>query len=86
MSIKDLKSHELINELQSRGYHTELLFNLWDVEERLDRVNDEREEDYKINLTEEEKSNVLHQSINSSYYIQRINESISEHIEDYSSF
>ena len=63
-AIKELSDDSLINELKSRGYQTELLFNLTDVDRQIGIMNgdiDEDDDDAKspVILEDYEKENIL---------------------------
>lgn len=75
---------ELINELESRGYVTELLFNREDVQMHLDSVNEDRENDDlpPVEMDDDEKDYIL-ESIEFDWYIQQINESIFDKVHGY---
>ena len=75
---------ELINELESRGYVTNLLFSRDDVQMQLDSLNEDREEEGKepIELDDDDKDYIL-ESIGFDWYIERMNETIFEKVSDY---
>jgi cell division protein FtsB len=75
---------ELINELESRGYVTNLLFSREDVQMQLDSLNEDREEEGKepIELDDDDKDYIL-ETINLDWYIERMNETIFEKVSDY---
>ena len=74
------KNWDLINELQNRGYKTELLYSREDVEMQLSDIIEDR--DLQISLTDEEKDEIL-ESICFEYYMESINEKIYEKLSDY---
>lgn len=85
IELKDIDSWDLVRELRSRGFTTDLLFCLEDVDAQIKDVNeglDEGEE--KLELDEYEKQNIL-DDINFEYYIQRINEEIFDKVYDHKS-
>ena len=77
--MKDIKTSDLISELQNRGYYTDLLFCLEDVRINLERINEDRLKD--IELTDSDSYYIL-EEINSYWHIERINEKICDIIED----
>ena len=77
--MKDIKTSDLISELQNRGYYTDLLFCLEDVRMNLERINEDRLKD--IELTDSDSYYIL-EKINSDWHIERINEKICDIIED----
>ena len=81
-AIKELSDDNLINELKSRGYKTELLFNLEDINLQLSIINDYG--DSPIVLDEFEKEQILDEVFdNVDYYIERINSDIQDKIDEY---
>lgn len=89
-AIKELSDDNLINELRSRGYQTDLLFNLSDVDRQIEIMNediDDDDEDAKspIVLCDYEKENILDAVFeNVDYYIERINSDIQDKINEQS--
>ena len=89
-AIKELSDDSLINELKSRGYQTELLFNLTDVDRQIGIMNgdiDEDDDDAKspVILEDYEKENILDAVFeNVDYYIRRINSDIQDKINEQS--
>jgi hypothetical protein len=77
--MKNLKTSDLIFELQIRGYYTDLLFCLEDVKMNLEWINESRLKD--IELTDDDSYYIL-EKINSDWHIERINEKIRDIIED----
>lgn len=73
---------DLIKELKSRGYVTELLWCREDVQRQLDNLNDDREEGEKIEMDDMDMDNIL-DSLSYDYHIERINEEIFDKIWDY---
>lgn len=75
---------ELINELESRGYVTNLLFSRDDVQMHLDSINEDRENDDlpPVEMDNDEKDHIL-ESIEFDWHIQQINESIFDKVHDY---
>ena len=87
-AIKELSDDSLINELKSRGYQTELLFNLTDVDRQIEIMNgdiDEDDDDAKspVILEDYEKENILDAVFeNVDYYIRGINSDIQDKINE----
>ena len=77
--MKDIKTSDLISELQNRGYYTDLLFCLEDVRMNLERINEDREE--KIELIDRDSDYILGK-INSDWHIEQINNQICDIIVD----
>lgn len=75
---------ELINELESRGYITGLLFCREDVQIQLDSLNEDREEDGKelIELDDDDKDYIL-ETLHLDWHVERMNESIFEKVSEY---
>lgn len=75
---------ELINELQSRGYVTDLLFSREDVQMRLDSLNEDREDEDlpPVEMDDEEKDHIL-ENVGTEWFIERINESLFDLVSDY---
>jgi hypothetical protein len=69
-----METNQLIDELKSRGYYTDLLFCREDVLNQLQEVNDGNVN--KIVLTEEDMDEILDSHINVGWLCERINESI----------
>jgi hypothetical protein len=69
-----METNQLIDELKSRGYYTDLLFCREDVLNQLQEVNDGNTD--KIVLTEEDMDEILDSHINVGWLCERINESI----------
>ncbi len=81
VDLSNLEDGDLINELEKRGYKTQLLFDLSDVDIQLKKINDEREDE--IVLTELDKRNVLDLVFqNIEKETDSINDSIEETIID----
>lgn len=77
--LKGFQSFDLINELQNRGYNTDLLFSIYDVESTLDAVNDERADDGQIIIDANEFKGILKRAIGSN--LDNITSIINEKIE-----
>jgi hypothetical protein len=74
MEMTKVTDDELIQELESRGYVTDLLWCRQDVILNLRRINQDREEKF-ADLDQDEQDEIL-EKINLEYYTRRINEDI----------
>ena len=74
MEMTKVTDDELIQELESRGYVTDLLWCRQDVILNLRRINQDREEKF-ADLDQDEQDEIL-DKINLEYYTRRINEDI----------
>lgn len=74
MEMMKVTDDELIQELESRGYVTDLLWCRQDVILNLKRINQDREDKF-IDLDQDEQDEIL-EKINLEYYTRRINEDI----------
>lgn len=82
-NLKDIDTYELIKELRGRGYTTDLLFCLEDVDRQIESVNDGLEDGVdKLDMDEYEKQDIL-DNLYFEYYIQRINEEIFDKVFDF---
>ena len=82
VDLSNIESVDLMNELKSRGYYTDLIFSPSDVDMQLESINDDRDEDDQIVLTDDEKADILDLCFNTDWYCQRMNEDLSDHIVD----
>ena len=73
LDLSKLTNSDLIDELQSRGYYTNLLYCVDDVNMQLEYMNEDRADDEQITLTEEQKLEVLDISFNADWYCERMN-------------
>jgi hypothetical protein len=83
IDLSKVESSDLIHELYERGYFTDLLFCVEDVNIQLDDINEGRDEDNKIVLSEEQKKEVLDESFNVGWYNERMNDDIINTILNY---
>lgn len=84
MDLSNIETSDLINELKERGYFTELIFGVSDVDFILKGINSERE-DYEgdvIELDDYDKRTILEECFNSDWYSERMNEDIEQKILD----
>lgn len=82
LDLSNIESFDLIKELQSRGFNTELLWCRDDVQRHLDNINEDREEGNKVTLDEMEMDDIL-DSVSYDYHVDRINEEIYDKVWDY---
>ncbi len=81
-NLSKLNTWELIEELKTRGYNTELVFSIYDVEARLEIINMDREEHEHIVLDKDDKFEILRESFNPENLWRRILEEIDDKILD----
>jgi hypothetical protein len=79
-----VSDHQLIEELQSRGYMTDLLFNRNDVQNQIDNINEIRKDKglESIEIDDDEKEDIL-ERVGVEWFIERINESLFDEVSDY---
>ena len=84
LDLSNIEAIDLIKELKNRGYYTDLIIGIGDLDYQLDLINSDREdiEADKINLTKEEKIEILENCFNTDYYSERLYEDIEEYILD----
>jgi hypothetical protein len=84
LDLSKIESIDLIKELKNRGYYTDLIMGIGDIDFQLDSINSDREdiEADKINITKEEKIEILENCFNTDYYSERLCEDLMEHILD----
>jgi hypothetical protein len=75
VDLSNLDTRDLIEELQNRGYNTELLFCREDVETQLDSIR-EGYPGLELTMTDEDKDNILDGDIPTNWVCERINESL----------
>ena len=83
LDLSKLTNRELLDELQSRGYYTDLLYCVDDVDMQLDYMNEERDEDKQLTLTHEQKLEVLDNSFYLDWYCEKMNTDIQNQILNY---
>lgn len=82
IDLSAVSNFDLYKELLSRGFKTDLIMGLQDVEWVLDDINDNREED-KIQLEESDMRDVLDYVFsNTDGTMRALNQSIEEYILD----
>ena len=81
IDLSEANSWDLMKELESRGYFTDLIFGTQDVDFNLEHmVNSDREEDEKLVLTDEEKMEILDSCFSVDWYSEQMNNDIYEEI------
>ena len=84
LDLSNIGTHDLMDELNRRGWKTELLFGLSDIDLQLESINDDRDEDNQIKLTDDNKGEILDQVFDRvDYFIEQINNEIENKILDY---
>lgn len=86
VDLSNLDSWDLIKELNKRGYYTNLIFGISDIDSQLESINGNRDEEDGniIVLSDDDKIEILQSTaINTDWFCERINESLEEHILDY---
>jgi hypothetical protein len=84
LDLSNLDSWDLMKELKSRGYYTQLIYSPSDVDMLLDTINDNRDEENGdiIVLSKEDKETILQDCFNTDWYCERMNDDVVEHILD----
>ena len=84
LDLSNIETNDLMDELNRRGWKTELLFGLSDIDMRLESINEDRDEDKQITLSDDNKGEILDQVFdNVGYYIEQINNDIEDKILNY---
>ncbi len=84
LDLSNVETNDLMDELNRRGWKTELLFGLSDIDMRLESINEDRDEDKQITLSDDNKGEILDQVFDSvGYYIEQINNDIEDKILNY---
>jgi len=84
LDLSNIETRDLIDELNSRGWKTELIFGLSDVDMQLESINGDRDEDNQITLSNDDKGEILDQVFyNVDYHVERINSDIEDKILNY---
>ena len=78
LDLSNIESKDLIHELYERGYYTDLLYSIQDVDMQLENINEDRDEDNQIVLSEEQKKEVLDESFNLDWYCEHMNNDLEE--------
>lgn len=81
MDFDNVTDGELINELEARGYITDLLFSLEDVKMQLDSINEDREEEglEPFTMTEDQMDEAL-VSVSTDWFVEVFNERLSDEV------
>jgi hypothetical protein len=84
LDLSNIETNDLMDELNRRGWKTELLFGLSDVDLQLESINEGRDEDSQITLSDDNKGEILDEVFdNVGYYIEQININIEDKILNY---
>ncbi len=84
LDLSNIETNDLMDELNRRGWKTELLFGLADIDLQLDNINEDRDEDNQIKLTDDNKGEILDEVFaNMDYFIEQINNDIEDRILNY---
>jgi hypothetical protein len=84
LDLSNIETNDLMDELNRRGWKTELLFGLSDVDLQLESINEGRDEESQITLSDDNKGEILDQIFDSvGYYIEQINNEIEDKILNY---
>lgn len=84
LDLSNIDSWDLIKELKSRGYYTQLNYSPSDVDMMLESINSDRDEKEGniIVLCQEDKEAILEDCFNTDWYCERMNDNLVEHILD----
>jgi len=80
VDLSNIESRDLMLELKSRGYYTDLIFGIGDVDWNLKSINDDRDEADHIKLDDSEKIDILDNCFNTDWYCERMNDNILDEI------
>lgn len=80
VDLSNIESRDLMLELKSRGYYTDLIFGIGDVDWNLKSINDDRDENDQIKLDDSEKIDILDNCFNTDWYCERMNDNILDEI------
>ena len=84
LDLSNIGTHDLVDELNRRGWKTELLFGLSDIDLQLESINEDRDKESQIKLTDENKGEILDEVFaNMDYFIEQINNDIEDRILNY---
>jgi hypothetical protein len=84
LDLSNIETNDLIDELNKRGWKTKLVFGLSDVDMQLESINEDRDEDDQIKLTDDDKGEILDRVFyNVDYHVERINSDIEDEILKY---
>jgi hypothetical protein len=81
MDFDNVTDGELINELEARGYMTDLLFSREDVKMRLESINEDREDEglELFTMTEEQMDDAL-LNVSTDWFVELFNERLSDEV------
>jgi hypothetical protein len=83
IDLSNIDTAILVDELNSRGYVTDLLYSVDDVDMWLDDINANRYDADNVELSEDDKKYVLESVFkNMDYFMEKINEKIIDCIYD----
>jgi len=82
MKLNKASTNDLMTELESRGYRIDLLWCRQDVIQNLEWINEDRQDQDKIPVLDEDDQDDILDSLSFEYYTQRINEDIAAAILD----
>jgi len=84
IDLSKIHSWDLVEELKSRGWYTNLIYTPSDVDMQLDSINGDRDEEDGniIVLKEDDKKEILDYCFNTDYFCERLNESLEDYILD----
>ncbi len=82
LDLSNIDSRDLMLELKSRGYYTDLIFGIGDVDFQLDSINSDREDEEgkQIVLSKDEKMTILENCFNTDWYCEQMNSDIYDDI------
>ena len=82
IDLSQVNAWDLMKELESRGYFTDLIFGTQDVDSNLTFINDDRVEkgEEPIELSQDEKSEIISSCFNVEWYAEQMNDDIYEQI------
>ncbi len=84
IDLSNIESWDLVDELKSRGWFTNLIYTPSDVDMRLESINGDREniDGNIIVLDEDDKKEILDYCFNTDYFCELMNESLDDYILD----
>ena len=80
IDLSKIDSWNLVDELKSRGWYTNLIYTPHDVDLQLDSINGDREDEDHIKLDEDDKKDILDSCFNTDWYCELMNESLGDYI------
>jgi hypothetical protein len=84
IDLSNIESWDLVDELKSRGWFTNLIYTPSDVDMQLENINGGRDEEDGniIVLQEDDKKDILDLCFNTDWYCEQLNERLEEYILD----